>query len=180
MDAERRKAIHDAMVRLADGDRAAFDVLLDELWPVILSFAQRGVGAGADAEDVAQEVFFRICARITDFDRSRDGVSWAFGIANHEILTHRKKLQRRREVHDVPSLASRADQTASQEDLLMNQEVRRALEQAIGALTDEDRRALGLLPGGETNGVSGPTLRKRKQRALSRLRDLWRGIHGES
>ena len=74
MDAARRKTIHDAMVRLSDGDRGAFDVLLDDLWPVILSFARRGVGEGADAEDVAQEVFFRICARISDFDRGRDGL----------------------------------------------------------------------------------------------------------
>jgi DNA-directed RNA polymerase specialized sigma24 family protein len=56
MDAARRKAIHEAMVRLSDGDRAAFDVLLDELWPVIAAFAERGVGRGADAEDIAQEV----------------------------------------------------------------------------------------------------------------------------
>jgi len=59
MDAARRKVIHQAMVRLADGDRTAFDTLLDELWPVVLSFAQRGVGGGADAEDIAQEVFYR-------------------------------------------------------------------------------------------------------------------------
>jgi RNA polymerase sigma-70 factor (ECF subfamily) len=75
MDAGYRKAIHDALVRLSDGDRTAFDVLLDQLWPVILSFARRGVGPGADAEDIAQEVFFRICSRITDFDRTRDGLS---------------------------------------------------------------------------------------------------------
>jgi len=168
------------MVRLSDGDRAAFDVLLDELWPVILSFAQRGVGAGADAEDVAQEVFFRICARIADFDRDRDGLSWAFGIASHEVLTHRRRLQRRREVHDDASLAAKVDVAATQEDLIVRQEVRAALEQAIGALTDDDRRALGLIPSVEADRVPGATLRKRKQRALDRLRDLWRGIYGES
>jgi RNA polymerase sigma-70 factor (ECF subfamily) len=180
MDAARRKIIHDAMVRLSEGDRAAFDVLLDELWPVILSFAQRGVGRGADAEDVAQEVFFRICARIADFDRSRDGLSWAFGIASHEVLTHRRRLQRRREVHDDSSLAAKADEAASQEDLIVRHEVTAALEQAIGALTDDDRRALGLIPSAHAEAVPAATLRKRKQRALDRLRDLWRGTYGES
>src|SRR6266498_130885 len=129
MDAARRKIIHDAMVRLSDGDRTAFDVLLDGLWPVILSFAQRGVGRDADAEDVAQEVFFRICSRIADFDRTRDGLSWAFGIASHEILTQRRRLQRRREVHDGTALAMKADSTASQEDMLVDREVRLALEE---------------------------------------------------
>jgi RNA polymerase sigma-70 factor (ECF subfamily) len=180
MDAPRRKIIHDAMVRLAEGDRAAFDEVLDGLWPVILSFAQRGVGRGADAEDVAQEVFLRICSRIAEFDRTRDGLSWAFGIASHEILTHRRRRQRRREVHDDPVLAAKADDKASQEQMLVDQEVRLALEQAFGVLADDDRRALGLIPSPETIGIPGATLRKRKQRALDRLRQLWRGICGES
>ncbi|HEU5072963.1 MAG TPA: sigma-70 family RNA polymerase sigma factor, partial [Polyangiaceae bacterium] len=94
MDAARRKAIHDAMVRLSDGDRTAFDVLLDELWPVILAFAKRGAGPGVDAEDVAQEVFYKLCARIADFDRRRDAVSWAFGIASYELMTHRRRILR--------------------------------------------------------------------------------------
>jgi RNA polymerase sigma-70 factor, ECF subfamily len=179
-DAARRKIIHDAMVRLSDGDRNAFDVLVDELWPVILSFAHRGVGQDADAEDVAQEVFLRVCARITDFDRTRDGLAWTFGIASHEILTHRRRLQRRREVHDDSSFAAKADETASQEDLLMNQEIRLAFEQAVGTLTEEDQRALGLLTSSEKSGVAAATLRKRKQRALDQLRDLWRAIYDHS
>lgn len=166
-------------MRLADGDRRAFDVLLDELWPVLLSFAARGVGPGADAEDVAQEVFYRICARSADFDRTRDGVSWAFGIASYEILTHRKRMKRRREVHDETALGGQVDRAASQEAALEEAELARALEQAVGALTDEDREALGLAPGMSGAGPATPFARKRKQRALDRLRELWRSIHGD-
>jgi len=178
MDAARRKVIHHAMVRLSDGDRTAFDVLLDELWPVILSFAQRGVSHGADAEDVAQEVFYKICARIADFDRERDGLSWAFGIASYEIMTHRRRLQRRREVFDEASVAGQLDGSASQEEQLLAREITLAFEQAVGTLTEEDRVSLGLE--GSTSEAAGPTLRKRKQRALDRLRGIWRQIYGES
>ena len=97
METPRRKAVHDAMVRLADGDRGAFDLLLDQLWPVVLSLARvRGVAQWADAEDIAKDVFIKICALIAEFDRARDGLSCAFGIASYEILTHRRRLQRRR------------------------------------------------------------------------------------
>ncbi|CAN97256.1 ECF-family RNA polymerase sigma factor [Sorangium cellulosum So ce56] len=177
MDAARRKAIHHAMVRLADGDRTAFDVLLDDLWPVILSFSERGVGRGADAEDVAQEVFYKVCARIAEFDRSRDGLSWAFGIASYEIMTHRRRLQRRREVLDEASVARQLDGAASQEEQLLSREIALAFEQAVGSLTEEDRVSLGLVDG--TSDAAGATLRKRKQRALDRLRGIWRHIHGE-
>lgn len=180
MDAARRKTIHDALVRLSDGDRTAFDVLLDELWPVVLSFAQRGLNGSADAEDVAQEVFLRISARIANFDRSRDGVSWAFGIASYEVMTHRRRQQRRREVHDEPSLAAVSDAGSSQEDVVLRREAERAFEQAVGALTEDDRRALGLAPEQPPAEVPKSTLRKRRQRALDRLRGLWRTIHGES
>ena len=91
MDASRRKVIHDALVRLSDGDRAAFPLLVAELWPVVRAFARRGLPQEADAEDVAQEVFLRICSRIADFDRARDGLSWAFGIAAFEVKTQRRR-----------------------------------------------------------------------------------------
>ncbi len=105
MDSTRRRAIHDAMVRLADGERSAVSRLVDELWPVILAFAQGGVGHEQDAEDVAQDVFLRICSRISNFDRTRDGLSWAFGIAAFEIMTVRRRRQRRSEaVAAAPAL----------------------------------------------------------------------------
>jgi RNA polymerase sigma-70 factor (ECF subfamily) len=177
MDAGRRKAIHEAMVRLSDGDRTAFDVLVDELWPVILSFAERAIGRIADAEDIAQEVFYRICARISDFDRNRDGLSWAFGIAGYEIMTHRRRLQRRREVSNDGALAAHIDSAASQEEQLLDRELENAFAQAVGALTEEDRVTLGLRD--TATDARGATLRKRKQRALERLQGIWRQIYGE-
>lgn len=179
MDDARRRAIHDAMVRLSDGDRSAFDVLLEALWPVVLAFAQRGLNGSPDAEDVAQEVFYRICSRITDFDPSRDALSWAFGIASYEVMTHRRRQQRRREVHDESSLTATSDVASSQEDVLLQRETLRAFQEAVGALTEDDRRTLGIVPA-ESGQVSGSTLRKRRQRALDRLRGLWRTIYGES
>jgi RNA polymerase sigma-70 factor, ECF subfamily len=178
MDSDRRKAIHDAMVQLSDGDRTRFDVLVDELWPVILSFAERGVGRGADAEDIAQEVFYRICARISEFDRTRDGLSWAFGIASYEIMTHRRRLGRRREILDDGSLTAQIDSSASQEEQLMAAEAAVAFKLAVGSLTADDRIHLGLRSGASEE--AGPTLRKRKQRALDRLRRIWRQVYGES
>jgi RNA polymerase sigma-70 factor (ECF subfamily) len=179
MDALRRKAIQDAMVRLADGDRSAMNVLVTELWPVILLFAQRGLRHEQDAEDVAQEVFLRICARISDFDRQRDGLSWAFGIASYEIMTVRKRRKRRRELSGTGELAARADGSASQEEAAIQHEVTAAIALAVGELSAEDRASLGFevaaLP-----DAKAATFRKRRQRALDRLRTIWRRLYGEA
>jgi RNA polymerase sigma-70 factor (ECF subfamily) len=179
MDAFRRRTIHDAMVRLADGERSVFPVLLDQLWPVILAFAQRGLGHAQDAEDVAQEVFLRVCSRISDFDRRRDGLSWVFGIASYEIMSQRRRRPRRREADGSPALQRRPDPAVSQEEAVMKEELTAALTLVIGALSREDRLALGLLEGPEAKTQGGAAVRKRRQRALERLRLAWRRIHGE-
>lgn len=178
MDAARRKTIHDAMVRLADGDRSAMNVLVNELWPVVLLFAERGLQHEQDAEDVAQEVFLRICARISDFDRERDGLSWAFGIASYEIMTVRKRRQRRRELSGEGELGARADVSATQEEVMIQHDLTEAMALAVGHLSEEDRADLGL---GEPvrSHVPAATFRKRRQRALDRLRTVWRKLYGE-
>lgn len=180
MDLTHRKAIHDALVRLADGDRAAFAVVLEDLWPLVLRFVERSAGRGADAEDIAQEVFLKICARISDFDRRRDALSWVFGIASYEVMTHRRRRQRRREVHDESSVATRVDDSATQEESLLRGEMLRAFEEIVGSLDDDDRRALGLERSSSAENAPAATLRKRKQRALDRLRGLWRRVYGDA
>lgn len=152
--------------------------LVSELWPVLLDFARRSLPR-EDAEDVAQEVFVRICSRIADFDPSRDGLSWAFGIASYEILSHRKKVVRRRESFDDTLLEGRADARMSQEDDLIREQLASALTQVIGHISDDDRAQLGLGVAQEAPDVSGATLRKRRQRALERLRIVWRRLYGE-
>lgn len=173
MDAQRRQRIHDAIVSLADGDRSAMPTLVGDLWPVLLAFARRGLPQEADAEDVAQEVFLRLCSRISEFDRKRDGVSWAFGIAGYEILTQRRRVQRRRE--DPVDGRPQEDLRASQEELLLQRELTDALHAALGGLSESDRDSLAF---GAAVDVGGATLRKRRQRALARLRSVWRQIHG--
>lgn len=179
MDSTRRRAIHEAMVRLADGERSAVSSLVDELWPVILAFAQRGLGHEQDAEDVAQEVFLRICSRSSDFDGTRDGLSWAFGIAAFEVMTHRRRRQRRREASDHAGLDRHADAAISQEEVVMMRELEAALTVVVGALTEDDRMALGLVERPGSIAASGAAIRKRRQRAFDRLRTAWRRIHGQ-
>lgn len=179
MDPERRKAIQDAIVRLADGDRSAMPMLVTHLWPVLLTFAERGLGDPQTAEDVAQEVLFRISSRISEFDRARDAVSWAFGIATFEILTQRKRTRRRRETFTDTGLAEAAETTASTEETAIQAEVQLALVEALGQLSPDDLGQLDL-DSGQRLGAATPAMRKRRQRALERLRIIWRRIYGES
>lgn len=162
---------------LADGDRSAMPVLVKELWPVLLAFAQRGLRDRQDAEDVAQEVFLRICSRISEFDRTRDALSWAFGIATFEVMTQRRRVQRRREKLGLPDEADTGE-SRSAEDEALRAELRAVLTEALGHLSAEELGHLGLDEGAPSTAAT-PAMRKRRQRALERLRIVWRRIYGE-
>src|SRR6185295_13699073 len=97
MNAPERTRLHAAMVRFADGDRAAFREVFDGLWPMCLALATRSLVERADAEDVAQRAILKVFDRIVDLDRERDGVACAMTITAFDVLTMRKQRARRRE-----------------------------------------------------------------------------------
>ena len=172
MNALQRRTVHGAMVRLAEGDRGAFDAVFAGLWPELLAFVRAAMSGHPDAEDLAQQTLLKIFFRISDFDTRRDGVAWAFGIAIYEVRTLRRKWQRRREV-SADAAGPARDQGPTPEAMLIESDLRRALAKSFGELTEADRAAL--LPEGAIElTVSAAALRKRRQRALARLRSIWR------
>lgn len=178
MDAARRTAISNALTRLADGDRSAFTVLMTELWPVVLAFVRKTVREAADGEDVAQEVFVKVASRIADYDRSRDGLTWVYAIAAFEIRTHLRRVQRRREAPPLAEDAEPADPTSAQIDLMIDEEISRMLAGALSELTDAERALLGVGEGSVEPVPAGATIRKRRQRALGKLRTVWSKLYG--
>ena len=178
MDPARRAAVCATLARLADGDRSAFDALMTELWPVVLAFARKTLREPADAEDVAQEALIKVASRIADYDRSRDGLTWVYAIATFEIRTHLRRLQRRREVAPPTEGAEPADPVRSHIDRLIDDEMSAVLTDALGELSDADRLLLGLGEGRGDEAAAGATIRKRRQRALTKLRTVWSKLYG--
>lgn len=178
MDTTRRTVISNAMARLADGDRSALTILMTELWPVVLAFVRKTVREAADAEDVAQEVFVKVASRIADYDRSRDGLTWVYAIAAFEIRTYLRRMQRRREAPALGDEAPLPDPALSPIDLLIDEEISEMLAGALGELSDAERALLGTDEGSVEPALSGATIRKRRQRALGKLRTVWSKLYG--
>jgi RNA polymerase sigma factor (sigma-70 family) len=168
MTSEERRALSDLMIRLADGDRAACDPLFALLWPLIFSFANKLLAGHADAADAAQRALLRIYARATEFDRDRDALAWALGITRWECRTVARAAERRCEDSIVSD--PRVDMR-SPESVLLETELLSLFENDLSQLAARDREALGL---DASPNPGGPAERKRKQRALARLRLIWR------
>lgn len=164
------------LVRLADGDRSAFDPVFTMLWPVVRSFCARTLGNVADADDAAQVTMQKLFLQVGQYDPSRSGVGWAIAIASWECRTIRRRAVRQR---TVPLAGEPANAHASPEETIIREDLEAAVREAIETLPNADRCALrAVLEEIANEGAPSAMMRKRKQRALARLKDVWRRLHG--
>jgi RNA polymerase sigma-70 factor (ECF subfamily) len=170
------------VIRYSEGDRAAFAPLFALVWPIVLRYCSRALPDEKDAEDAAQEGLLKVFSRIEDFDRQRDGLAWILGIASFEIKTIRKRKMRRRE-GNCDCLLSTPSLEESAEDAATERQMRSLLPAAFDRLSAQDQAIVQeILHGSPANsepgsGPIGALERKRKQRAIERLRVAWRRFY---
>jgi RNA polymerase sigma-70 factor (ECF subfamily) len=168
------------MALLADGDRSEIEPIFRALWPVIQACCRRALGDEADADDAAQQAMEKIFKEASRYDRTRPALPWAAAIASWECRTVRRWRQRSRTVPTevAPEAASPG---TTPEDAAIVGELLAAAETVFGTLSATDRDVIQQTFAEEVHervSVSGPTLRKRRERALHRLRDAWRKAYG--
>jgi len=164
-----------AMLGLSEGDRSAFRVVFDGLYPLLSRYCARSLGNQADAEDAAQHTLERLFAQASDYQAGRSAAAWALSIAYFECRTLRRRRSRNRE------LPLELEHTASEpnpEQAVEERELSLALETAIESLSVVDQGVLRQLLSRELEkGRAAPHLRKRRQRAIFRLKSLWSKLY---
>ncbi len=168
------------LARLADGDRSAFHSLYGALWPVVHAFCARALRGREDADDAAQEVMVKIFAEAPRYDRQRPAVAWALAIAAWECRTSLRRIYRRRE-DAITGAFELSSCEPGPEDQAMRTELVQAARAIIAELSRPDQQTLEASFLAEWDGRTAsksPSFRKRKERALARLRDAWRRAYG--
>jgi RNA polymerase sigma-70 factor (ECF subfamily) len=175
MEPAARQQLTALMARLADGDRSAFDTVYADLWPIVSAFCARALPA-ADAEDAAQQALLKVFDQAATFERERDALTWSLSIAAWEIRTIRKRQARSKtstlEEHPLPSIVD------DPEELTAERQIVEAARQVLGQLSELDQQTLLATFNEESTGaVASATFRKRRERALLRLREAWSRIY---
>ncbi len=179
MECAERERLHEAMVRLADGDRSAFGPVYEAVWPLLQRFAARSLRSAADGEDVAQEALIKLFLRAGEFDPTRDALPWALGIAAYECRTFRRKAGRRREQSAGPELEDAPHSGRSPEDDVIQRDLEAAALEILGTLGRADvETVLAATRGTDRPAVPRSTFRKRLERATRRFRVAWGAKHG--
>lgn len=171
----QQAALTAQLARLGAGERSCAKPVFEALWPVLTAFCARWLSGSSEAEDCAQRALTRVFAQASRFDPRRDALAWALELAMWECRTARAQLRR-----DRSAPLSQAAATPAPEDpaLAVEQaELQAALAQALEGSAPADQRELAKLLAEELAG--DPAARKRRQRAVERLKLLWRRLHGE-
>ncbi|MCA9612532.1 MAG: sigma-70 family RNA polymerase sigma factor [Sandaracinus sp.] len=168
------------MARLAAGDRDAFTLVFEAVWPRMFALCRASLENEADASDAAQQAMMKLMERASDYDADRPALPWALAIAAWECRTVLRRRARRREVgaSEMATEAMPGSTTYELEPELVRRDlVRRALE-AMNELSADDRATLAATFFEESTDAAGATLRQRKARALDRLRAAMRRLYG--
>ena len=169
----------------AGGDREAFDELVRRHQGPIVSLIRSLTGGGADAEDLAQDVFVRAWRSLSGFRAESTFRTWLHRIAINVVRSHHGRLSRlRRFLQPAPPADADAPDPieAAPDALDMENDVMRrdAIARALAAIPEEMREAVVLrdVQGldyreiADALGVPMGTVESRIFRGRQRLRTL--------
>ncbi len=144
------------VLRVRDGDRAAFQELVEAYQEQVIRLAYQIVRVREEAEDVAQESFVKAYLSIADFRQESSFASWLFRIAYHMAIDVKRRSGRVELVAVDGEGAALVDGLAGDSRQEPDSELHRrrqgeALNQAMAELSPEHRAALVLR---EVDGLS--------------------------
>ncbi len=178
LDEDARRKLDRDFVRLAEGDRDAIAEVFTVLRPILVSYCRRLLrGVEADGEDAAHAALEKIFSRAADYDPTRSALAWALTFATWECRTLATRRRRSREA-PIEHAEGARDESASPETRATLDELYGAALEAMGTLTAGDREVLREAFWSEEKGPQSAASRKRKERAVGRLREAWRKLYG--
>ncbi|HYV32672.1 MAG TPA: sigma-70 family RNA polymerase sigma factor [Candidatus Binatia bacterium] len=146
------------MLRVKQGDRRAFEELVDKYKQPVMNLVYRTLPDATEAEDLAQHVFLQVFKSAHRYEVSAKFTTWLFTIARNLCLNE----IRRRSRHPAHSLdetfADNEDQpvrqvedvkTFSPPDSLLHRELEEKIEAALAELPEKQRTALLMCRGDE-------------------------------
>lgn len=163
--------------RVQDGDRAAFESLVQRYLRPIHAVAASFLSEQADVEDVAQETFLRALDRIRTYDPDRPFAPWLYQIARN-VARNRLDGRSRWRTEPLPEEGPEAG-GGDPATALERAEIRRRVDAAVAGLPERQRTVFRLLDvegysageAAEMLGLTAGTVRSHLSHARSALRD---------
>jgi RNA polymerase sigma-70 factor (ECF subfamily) len=125
--------------RCREGDRRAFEALVDRYQKPVFNAALRMLRNPEDARDVAQTVFLKVFEHLADYDPKYRLYSWIYRIALNESIN----VLDRRHRHE-PIVGDEVDERRGAEDEVSSQQIGLRVQRALMTLKPEYRAVIVL------------------------------------
>lgn len=163
--------------RALGGDGAAFALLVGRYYRAAYSSAYAVLGNVSDAEEIAQETFVQVHAKLGSLREPGALASWVWRIARDSALKHLRKQGRMVRMAEVPETDAGVQDAGT---ALLAREEGDALRSALERLPDDMRDALLMRywedldyeQMAQRTGLSSAALYQRVCRGLKQLRAL--------
>ena len=141
----------EVMLRVAAGDDAAFDYLVEKFRRPMISFMYRMTRSQAVAEELAQEVFLRVYRSRQSYAANAKFTTWLYRIATNLAVNHARDTRHERPEHivniDEPDTETGmtvdvADRGLNAEQLILRRERLAAIRREVEALPERQRAAV--------------------------------------
>ncbi|HEY3927875.1 MAG TPA: sigma-70 family RNA polymerase sigma factor [Candidatus Koribacter sp.] len=141
----------EVMLRVAQGDDAAFDYLVEKYRRPIISFMYRTTHNQATAEELAQEVFLRVYRSRETYEASAKFTTWLYRIATNLAVNNARDTKHERAEAQVSldepdeesgTTMDVADTRLSVEQQLLRAERLAAIRKVVEALPERQRMAV--------------------------------------
>jgi RNA polymerase sigma-70 factor (ECF subfamily) len=131
--------------QILDGSREHFELLYETYFPRVYRFALKRLGDPAEAEDVAQEVFFTVFNALESFRFNSPLLVWIFGITRNTVNRRFRRVRPRIESLDGPDARELPAREAPTDQAVEARRMLRLCEAAIeNDLTPLQRRIFHL------------------------------------
>ena len=134
---------------VASGDTSAFEEVIERHQALVAGTAARMLGSNSDVEDIAQQVFIRVWKSARRYVPRAKFTTWLLKITRNLVFNELRRAKRRAQVplqsepgaEEIPL----KDETNPAPDAsLLDNELQRAIEEAIMQLPESQRMALVL------------------------------------
>jgi RNA polymerase sigma-70 factor, ECF subfamily len=144
-----RRADHELVSMVQQGDRRAFDLLVLKYQQKVASLISRYIRDSTEVMDVTQEAFLKAYRALPGFRGESAFYTWLYRIAINTVKNHLVAQGRRppgddveAEVAEQMDMGNRLREFGTPENHLLTEEIARTVQEALDELPDDLRTAI--------------------------------------
>jgi RNA polymerase sigma factor (sigma-70 family) len=108
------EAIEALIQRCLRGDQDAWELIVRQYWRKVFNVAYKFVGKHDEAEDLTQDIFFKIFKSLDTFDRRANFQTWLISVSRNLCIDHYRSVRKERETIDRDVDASELSPTSKE------------------------------------------------------------------